>query len=1283
MQGYSQTVPVTVNFKTPEVNAFNKFVETPVSQYTGVPNISIPLYEINIKGVNVPITLDYHAGGIRVDQDATWVGLGWNLNYGGEISRKVRGIPDERHFILGGTTPFFSVNYFMGLPDIGPKPDPAMNDARYDLIRSAKFGGSDFMPDEFYYSTLGYSGRFMFSQKDNKYLLFPKEDINITNYPIVDRQLKSWNLKLPNGTSVDFGRDAYTTHDGTISNVPATILDSWQVKAIKNCYNDSITYIYEKSDYRQTKINGQNFRVSTRFPLTGSTSLQDIHLVDSKVKTINFPTGRIEFVTQLRDDMPGKALNEIRVYNLNNVLVRTVKFNYGYFYGNAYEILSKVNPIASNSISDDYKNKRLKLESISIINGVEQPLKYAFDYYISNNMPSKYSFSQDHWGYYNGIPNNTLYGFIPNLDARFEGGDRSVKGENSKVFSLKSIVYPEGGKREFVYETNTAGTWHTPLDLLMTYQDDNIDEQTVGINVSSYSRNTNYPAADEVQDRTRFFRKRFTVPGGAYPVIGNGWKVSTNFGISEKEKSTPYFADNVEFKLEAINPDGSRRIVKTFNTTSTGYPSDGTQRNGIDTAYLRMGPGEYEMTVKMLYLNQANTPADDQPYNLYFAVKWRQLNLTADMVNVGGLRIKDINYYDVNETLVKRKSYKYINSHANSKNPNFTSGRIISFPQYMQEKVQIHDKEWILDFQSNSVLPLETTSGSFAGYEYVDEYDVDFAKPQGDLRTSYHFSFVEPYFGKEYLLKNTGLWESKEWSRGKLLNKQYYKNNSLIKSEDFDYYYWSPHLTNDTKEDYVEEINTDFISWQNLEMENGSAGGVTYQSDFFDTIMGIHDNCVCFFYGSFHNHVEYNKGLPVYQGEINVGSSSLTCDYYTTVPYFKHNTAFDKLKSKTTTTYDDNTENPVVQTENYNYERTPIHYQLTKTESASSSSGSLSAVNLYPQDLSLNGSAESGRLKLISNHQLATVLSQANTKNSSTITTKTDYKVDAATNLVVPDVVKSTNIITGEDEIKNVYLKFDSKGNVLSLKQPGGMTVNYIWAYNGQFPVAEIKNADYTTVENLITKVAIDNFSKSSPDKTQVDVFLAVLRTNLTSAQITSYVYDPLAGMTSSTDAKGQTSYFDYDALQRLKFIRDQNRNIVKSYNYNYLIRYRNKEISKVFTRNNCGVNEAAGNVTYRVPEGTFIEWSQLEADNKALNELNTKGQEYANQNAGCTICSGPDKKILNGNCETGNKVYTKSIKDTPNGSTYTCTYHYQWSDGSKSVDYTEKRNGPCMPPQS
>ena len=73
----------------------NKFIEVPVSQYTGIPNISVPIYNIKMQQLSLPISLSYHAGGLKVEQEASWVGAGWSLNAGGNINRTVRGPPDE------------------------------------------------------------------------------------------------------------------------------------------------------------------------------------------------------------------------------------------------------------------------------------------------------------------------------------------------------------------------------------------------------------------------------------------------------------------------------------------------------------------------------------------------------------------------------------------------------------------------------------------------------------------------------------------------------------------------------------------------------------------------------------------------------------------------------------------------------------------------------------------------------------------------------------------------------------------------------------------------------------------------------------------------------------------------------------------------------------------------------------------------------------------------------------------------------------------------------------
>jgi YD repeat-containing protein len=51
-----------------------------------------------------------------------------------------------------------------------------------------------------------------------------------------------------------------------------------------------------------------------------------------------------------------------------------------------------------------------------------------------------------------------------------------------------------------------------------------------------------------------------------------------------------------------------------------------------------------------------------------------------------------------------------------------------------------------------------------------------------------------------------------------------------------------------------------------------------------------------------------------------------------------------------------------------------------------------------------------------------------------------------------------------------------------------------------------------------------------------------------------AYTYNPLIGVTSQTDPSGKITYYEYDVFNRLKVIRDINKNIIKQFDYQYQI---------------------------------------------------------------------------------------------------------------------------------
>ena len=60
----------------PNAASLGKFGDHPVSYVTGTPSISVPIYTVQEGPINLPISLNYHASGIKVAETASWVGLG-------------------------------------------------------------------------------------------------------------------------------------------------------------------------------------------------------------------------------------------------------------------------------------------------------------------------------------------------------------------------------------------------------------------------------------------------------------------------------------------------------------------------------------------------------------------------------------------------------------------------------------------------------------------------------------------------------------------------------------------------------------------------------------------------------------------------------------------------------------------------------------------------------------------------------------------------------------------------------------------------------------------------------------------------------------------------------------------------------------------------------------------------------------------------------------------------------------------------------------------------------
>lgn len=165
-QTSSAAVYGQVAIASPTAASLGKFTDIPVSYHTGIPEVSVPLYTIKEGPLTLPISLSYHAGGIKVQEPASWVGTGWALNAGGIITRTIVGAPDESgttiamkgHFSDYGYSSYLITGSVVGNSST-MRPGPNDN-----AIANAFYDGE---PDLFFFNFNGYSGKFFFSRVTN------------------------------------------------------------------------------------------------------------------------------------------------------------------------------------------------------------------------------------------------------------------------------------------------------------------------------------------------------------------------------------------------------------------------------------------------------------------------------------------------------------------------------------------------------------------------------------------------------------------------------------------------------------------------------------------------------------------------------------------------------------------------------------------------------------------------------------------------------------------------------------------------------------------------------------------------------------------------------------------------------------------------------------------------------------------------------------------------------------------------------------------------------------
>lgn len=184
-----------------------------------------------------------------------------------------------------------------------------------------------------------------------------------------------------------------------------------------------------------------------------------------------------------------------------------------------------------------------------------------------------------------------------------------------------------------------------------------------------------------------------------------------------------------------------------------------------------------------------------------------------------------------------------------------------------------------------------------------------------------------------------------------------------------------------------------------------------------------------------------------------------------------------------------------------------------------------------------------------------------------------------------------------------------------------GQYTSYINGYNHSYAIAVIKGAKYNDVKDNQLISQATNASNSGSESNLI-LKLDNLRSDysLSEYQTTTYTYKPSIGVSTVTPPSGVREQYQYDSSNRLEKVIDINGNILKEYKYNYSpIVFYSVEKSNSFTKNNCINGQISSSIVYTVPQGQYTSnFSQDDADQKALNDLNINGQNNANLNGSC-----------------------------------------------------------------
>jgi YD repeat-containing protein len=1138
---------------SPQAQAFMRYGEIPVDYSTGVPSISIPLYTVKEKKLELPISISYHASGIKVNDIASEVGLGWVLNCGGLVSRSIFGERDE---IRQGKRTFNSAQHFLdSLSTIVQIIDNSGLNYCYTGIRNfegymrSNYNYEDPMSDRFFYSLpSGISGAFMYDYFDKSL-----NDQTIITLPY--RHLKVEKNIGYAGTSIKIDGLKITDENGTVY--------KFESKQSPNLMNTTEWYLTEMTSADGTDFIKLNYISQSK---NSSASIASHTLVGPIVNSNTDPHCTLQqnyssYITQSPSQVSSFTSPLLKSIISSNVIIN---FNYdsvrlddigGY---SKLKILTDltITSTESNTItknihfvhnyfgSSEAKNQRLGLESVIIsAPGDVQPQKYEFKYENQVLPPYSYygiSYSEDFWGYYNGSnsPNLVPSDFARDEDKPYCGNrdpDFLFTGNFSKACMLNEIKYPTGGRTVFQFERNYAKNVY-PYKVDPNKRDGYVGGFRVGVI-------TNYNEKNEIAGI-----KTYEYDGAVVrPITKDLFTYRQDNDVSIQYEFAPgrwlwcftKYSRNMLLSNSLLPLEVAVGLPVMYTKVTEYY---GTKANNTGKTVYEYNPPYSPSPVTSTFDNYPQHPYNFELPLYYHPYHYDKGNFVPELVLKTDYSFDKTNYYPVSKT---RNVYTHLYT------KEFQTG--IKLTRTLDYATQ----DWpdpIPTFCIN-VNPLEYKESFVAidtkAYQEASllTSNLTYTYYQGD--TSKYVLTTTNYTYNE---GNLGVAEKSSLSsKGELLKTTYKYPLDFVSTNPSAPNVYNAMVTRNIITPVIEQtdnVNSTLLQITKTNYKNWG-NSIIAPETMVTTRSSKDDTRIRYKYDSQGNLIEAAKEKDV--------NTCYIWGYNKSLPIAKvENASF--LTSKWTGSFSymgllNNYQNVIL--DGSCYFPQSVSATITRQYYKGNDHEVTFAVYIYDASHHLVKYYADGmtteKTELVFSDPITLPAGQYTVEISPTYQGNTSYHqeiqvtIDGSAGIegTVPFYTSFEEDITGTDEL---YCKTGKKCHIgtytVSIPSCPSTNNKYILSY-------WIKQTPASAWEFITQKITITGSGYTATIGAS-GKYIDELRIYPENAVMTTYTYDPLIGVTTSTDANDVTTYYVYDSLGRLKYIKDDKGNILKKYEYHY-----------------------------------------------------------------------------------------------------------------------------------